>query len=79
MQEPADAAQRSPLLSAVFSTVHGDDDFDEDISVVGNRVVWSAAGIVRRRFTLESPATSVLQARLPQAVPPACSAFVYET
>ena len=65
MQEPAAALQRSRLLSVGFSTVHGDDDLDEDISVVGNRVVWSAAGIVRRRFTLESPATSVLQARLP--------------
>ena len=65
MQEPAAAAQRSPLLSVGLSTVHGNDDFDEDISIVGNRVVWSAAGIVRRRFTLESPATSVLQARLP--------------
>ena len=79
MQESDAAAQRSPLLPGGSSTVHGNDDFDEDISIVGNRVVWSAAGIVRRRFTLESPATSVLQACLPQAVLPACSAFIYET
>ena len=79
MQEPAAGAQRSSLLSGGFSNVHGDDDFDEDISVVGNRVVWSAAGIVRRRFTLESPDTSVLQACLPYAVLPPSSAFDVDT
>lgn len=45
--------------------MHGEDAFDEEVSTASNRVIWSAAGIVRRRFTLESPAISVLQARLP--------------
>ena len=34
--------------------------------MLGNRVLWSAAGVVRRRFTLECPATRVLQARTPE-------------
>ena len=74
MQEPTASVQRTPLLSAGFSTVHVNDGFDEDISIMGNRVVWSAAGIVRRRFTLESPSIRVLQASLPQAILPLCSA-----
>ena len=49
------------MLSGGISTVQGEDAFDEEICMLGNRVLWSAAGIVRRRFTLECPATKVLQ------------------
>jgi len=62
MQEPSLADQGPTLLSGGSSAVQGDEIFDEEISIVGNRVIWSAAGIVRRRFTLQCPATRVLQA-----------------
>lgn len=54
------------MLCGGYSTVHGDDAYDEEISTLGNRVLWSAASVVRRRFTLECPATKVLQARTPE-------------
>ncbi|KAK9901384.1 hypothetical protein WJX75_009652 [Coccomyxa subellipsoidea] len=45
------------------SSVLGEDAFDEEICWCGNRVVWSAARIVRRCFTLDSTVLQVAWAK----------------
>ncbi|BDA45310.1 probable anaphase-promoting complex subunit 1 at N-terminal half [Coccomyxa sp. Obi] len=57
LDEPFSEPQR--LHFGGRSSVLGNDSFDEEICWRGNRVVWSAGRIVRRRFTLESPVLQV--------------------
>ncbi|CAL5228695.1 g11872 [Coccomyxa viridis] len=45
-EEPSLADEGSHMLCGGYSTVNGDEAYDEEISTLGNRVLWSAAGIV---------------------------------
>ncbi|CAL8471094.1 g10636 [Coccomyxa elongata] len=65
LDEPSNEPQR--LLFGGRSSVLGSDAFDEEICWRDNRVVWSAARVVRRRFTLDSPVLQVAWATFPNS------------